>query len=71
MLNYIGRVLLILGLVFMVVGIILMLKINIPLLGKLPGDIYIRKGNFIFYLPLTSCIIISVIISLILKILKK
>jgi len=71
MLNYIGRVLLILGIAFMVVGLILMLKINIPLLGKLPGDIYMRKGNFIFYLPLTSCILISIVVTLILRIFGK
>ncbi len=71
MLNSVGRLLLILGIVFIVVGIILILKINIPLLGKLPGDIYIRKGNFVFYLPLTSCILISLIITLIMKVLRK
>lgn len=71
MVNYIGRVLLILGIAFMVVGLILMLKINIPLLGKLPGDIYMRKGNFIFYLPLTSCILISIVVTLILRIFGK
>jgi len=71
MLHYLGRMLLILGLVFIAIGLILMLKINIPLLGKLPGDIYIRKGNFIFYLPLTSCIFISIVVTLILRVFGK
>lgn len=34
-------------------------------LGQLPGDIFIRKGNFVFYFPITTCIIISLIVMII------
>lgn len=40
-------------------------------LGKLPGDIHIKKENFSFYFPITSSIVISIILGLILKLLKK
>jgi len=44
---------------------------KVPWLGRLPGDIYIRKENFTFYFPLATGILLSVIISLILWLLRK
>lgn len=58
----------ILGIIFIIVGILVENKIKIPL-GKLPGDIIIKKNNFSFYFPLTTCIIISIILTLIFSIL--
>ncbi len=56
---YIGITLVVLGLIFSVVG-------KIPWLGNLPGDITIERERFTFYFPLTTCILISVIITLVL-----
>jgi len=56
---YIGIALVVLGLIFSVVG-------KIPWLGNLPGDITIQRERFTFYFPLTTCIFISVIITLVL-----
>jgi hypothetical protein len=56
---YIGIALVALGLIFSVVG-------KIPWLGNLPGDITIQRERFTFYFPLTTCILISVIITLVL-----
>ena len=56
---YIGIVLVVLGLIFSVAG-------KIPWLGHLPGDITIQRERFTFYFPLTTCILISVIITLVL-----
>ncbi|HXL01716.1 MAG TPA: DUF2905 domain-containing protein [Candidatus Atribacteria bacterium] len=56
------------GLVFIVVGVLLLLLSRIPgvsKLGHLPGDIVYRRGNFVFYFPLMTCLIISVILTLI------
>lgn len=64
-LGFIGKVLLIMGFVFTVTGIILLLTDKIPFLGKLPGDIYIKKGNFTFYFPLVTSIVISIILTII------
>ena len=60
-----GKLLIILGVFIVFVGIILMTINKIPFLGKLPGDIRIQKGNFSFYFPLVTCILISVIFSLV------
>ena len=56
---YIGIALVVLGLIFSVVG-------KIPWLGNLPGDITIQRERLTFYFPLTTCILISVIITLVL-----
>jgi hypothetical protein len=56
---HIGIALVVLGLIFSVVG-------KIPWLGNLPGDITIQRERFTFYFPLTTSILISVIITLVL-----
>lgn len=70
-LNWIGKFLAMAGVFIFIVGVLLMLFPKIPLLGKLPGDIYIRKDNFSFYFPITTCILLSILLSLILLIFKK
>jgi len=67
----IGKSLIILGIVLVVLGLFLNFSGKIPFLGKLPGDIYIKKDNFSFYFPITTCIIISIILSLIFGIFRK
>ena len=67
----IGKTLIILGIVLVVLGLFLNFSGKIPFLGKLPGDIYIKKDNFSFYFPITTCIIISIILSLIFGIFGK
>jgi hypothetical protein len=47
-------------------GLIVYSRFNIPFfLGKLPGDIVVKRGNATFYFPITSCILLSVIISIV------
>ncbi len=69
-LNYIGKVLMLLGVVVIVAGGIFMLGAKVPWLGRLPGDIYVQKKNFSFFFPITTSILISIIISLILIFLR-
>jgi len=59
-----------LGILFLVIGILLYLFKDFHLF-KLPGDIYIQKGNFSFYFPITSSIIISILLSLIISFISK
>jgi hypothetical protein len=61
-----GKMLLLLGGVIIVVGVMLLLagKFNLPL-GRLPGDIVYRGKNSVFYFPIVTCIVISVVLSLI------
>ena len=57
-----GRLLIGLGVVLILAG--LLIQIGYPL-GRLPGDIVIRKGNSAFYFPLVTCLLVSVVLSLI------
>jgi uncharacterized protein HemY len=66
--NQLGKLLIILGIAIILVGIIINFLPKIPYLGKLPGDIHIKKKNFIFYFPLTTSIIISILASIILTV---
>jgi hypothetical protein len=59
----IGRSLMIIGVLLVVIGLIISFAPRLPWLGKLPGDILIKKENFSFYFPLASCILISLILS--------
>ena len=60
----IGKSLIFLGVVVIIVGIVLLFSDRLPFnLGKLPGDISIKKENFSFYFPITTSIIISILLS--------
>ncbi len=61
-----GRVLIVLGLALVVAGVLFTFASKIPWIGRLPGDICIKKGNLTFYFPLATCIVLSIILSLIL-----
>jgi hypothetical protein len=71
MLTLTGKILIIFGILLIFLGIIVTLGPKIPWMGKLPGDIIIKKEHFSFYFPLTTCIIISVILTFLLYLLKK
>jgi len=60
-----GRTLISFGIVLVIVGVVLSLSDKLPWLGHLPGDIHIQRGRFSFYFPLTTCIIVSIVISLV------
>jgi len=60
----VGRSLVIVGAVIAVVGIVLMLAGRVPWIGRLPGDIYIRRSNWSFYFPLATSLLLSVILTL-------
>ena len=57
------RALILAGLVLVVLGIALYALPSLPLLGKLPGDIRIERPGFRFYLPLTTCLMLSAILT--------
>ena len=58
-----GKVLLMAGLLLALVGLILMVGGRIPFLGKLPGDIHIKRENLEFYFPLTTSIVVSLVLT--------
>jgi hypothetical protein len=61
-----GRLLVISGAVLVLVGLVFMLSGKIAWIGRLPGDIYIKKKDITFYFPLGTSILLSIILSLIL-----
>ncbi|WP_237390281.1 DUF2905 domain-containing protein [Fulvivirga sediminis] len=66
-----AKFLIIIGVILVIIGMILHFEIKIPFLGKLPGDIDIKRENFRFYFPVMSSIILSVLLSLIVFIIQK
>ncbi|MBI3970830.1 MAG: DUF2905 domain-containing protein [Chloroflexi bacterium] len=70
-LNAIGKFILIAGLVLAGVGLLLLVAGRVPFLGRLPGDIYVERGNFRFYFPLMTMILLSLLLTLILNMLTR
>lgn len=66
-----GKSLIVIGLVIAAIGLLLTLAGKIPWLGRLPGDIFIKKDNFTFYFPLATSILISIILSLLLWLFRR
>jgi hypothetical protein len=66
-----GKSLIVIGLVLALIGVVLTLAGKIPWLGRLPGDIYVKRENFTFYFPLATSIIVSLILSFILWLFRK
>jgi hypothetical protein len=69
-----GKALIIGGLVITLLGLLVWGSGSMPLinrLGHLPGDFYVRRENFTFYLPLTTCILLSIVISLLIGLLRR
>jgi len=62
----IGRLLITIGLIVLILGVIVSLGEKLPLrLGRLPGDIVIRGKNSVYYFPLVTCLLLSVVLSFI------
>ncbi|WPP53495.1 DUF2905 domain-containing protein [Catalinimonas niigatensis] len=66
-----GKLLIIFGLIIVVLGIALYFSDRFPSIGKLPGNIVIKRENFTFYFPLATSILLSIIISLIFYLINK
>lgn len=60
-----GKILILFGLILTAAGAILTFSDKIPFIGRLPGDIHVKRDNFQFYFPITTSIIVSVVLSLI------
>lgn len=62
-----GKLLIILGAVIVVIGLAFTFGPRIPFLGRLPGDIAINRGNVHFYFPIVTCLVLSVVATIILN----
>jgi hypothetical protein len=61
-----GRMLIVLGVIIAVVGVLLVVFGRVPGVGRLPGDLQVQRGNWTFYFPLGTSIVLSVILTLVL-----
>ncbi|NQV03954.1 MAG: DUF2905 domain-containing protein [Candidatus Omnitrophica bacterium] len=61
-----GKILVLFGAILILLGTLLTFVNKVPWIGRLPGDVYIKKGNLLFYFPLATSILLSIVISLIL-----
>ena len=67
----IGKSLVFAGIAIVFVGLLLWGFSSVPFIGKLPGDIYIRRGNSTFYFPIVTCILISIIATIFLSLMRR
>ena len=66
-----GRLLIVTGIILILAGIFFLFGNKIPFFGKLPGDISYKKGNTAIYFPVVTCLVLSVVISLVLFLISK
>ena len=67
----IGKSLVFAGIAIIVVGLALWGFSSVPYVGKLPGDLYFRRGNFTFYFPLATSILISIIATIVFSLMRR
>lgn len=67
----VGRLLIIAGLVLLAAGLVVSLLPRFPWLGRLPGDILIRRENFSFFMPITTSLLLSLVVSLLIWLLRR
>jgi len=66
-----GKLLLFVGLVLALAGLLITTVGKIPWIGRLPGDVLIQRRNFTFYFPLTTSVLVSIILTLLLWLLSR
>jgi hypothetical protein len=64
----VGKVLVVVGLVITGIGLLVMLGVPV---GRLPGDVTVKRGNFTFYFPLATSIVASILLTLLLSLLRR
>ena len=66
-----GKILIITGVLFVVAGMIVLAAGRLPWLGRLPGDITIRRDGFTLYFPLATSVLVSIVLSLLLYLFRR
>lgn len=67
----IGRTLILIGAALVALGLLVSLAPHIPLLGKLPGDVRFERDGLALYFPITSCILLSAIVTLVMQLIER
>ncbi len=63
-----GKVLIAVGVFFVLFGVLFVLWQKIPFLGRLPGDIVFQKGSTSFFFPIVTCLIVSLVLTILFNI---
>lgn len=71
MMSDLGKLLVVIGLMLAGVGLLLWIGFGKGWLGRLPGDIHFSRGNFTFYFPLGTCLVLSLLLSVVLWLLSR
>jgi hypothetical protein len=69
--QYLGKILILLGLFLAALGVLFLFMPKIPWLGRLPGDLFFRRGNFTIYFPWVTCLLISILLTLLVALFRK
>jgi hypothetical protein len=69
--NELGKYLVVIGAVVVVLGILLWSGFGRGWLGRLPGDMQYSKGNFSFYFPIVTCLLLSILLTFLLRLFRK
>jgi hypothetical protein len=69
--NDVGRMLVVLGVLLALAGVVLLLVGRVPWIGRLPGDIHVQRGNWTFYFPLATSLLLSAVLTLVLWVLGR
>lgn len=67
----IGKILVLAGIAIAIAGLAIWGLSSVPYIGKLPGDIYLKRGNFTFYFPLATSILISIIATILFSLMRR
>jgi tellurite resistance protein TehA-like permease len=63
--NDVGKILIAFGLLIALVGVVLVLVGRVPWIGRLPGDLHLQRGNWTFYFPLATSLLLSLVLTLV------
>lgn len=66
-----GKMIIIFGISLVLIGGLLLLGSRLFGLGRLPGDIFLQRGNFSFYFPVVTCIVLSILLTIILNLIRR
>jgi len=69
--NDLGKLLVVAGIVLVIAGAIIWSGVGRSWLGRLPGDVHYQRGNFSFYFPFVTCILLSIVLTILLRIFRK
>ncbi len=69
--NDVGRMLVVLGVLLALAGVVLLLVGRVPWIGRLPGDIHVQRGDWTFYFPLATSLLLSAVLTLVLWVLGR